>query len=187
MPATTLNIVLNGVPKAAQVPDATEPLLFVLRNQLGQVGPKFACGIAQCGACTVLVNGAVIRSCVTPCSTVASGAAVKTLDGLPTNAGQANEALHPLQAAFIAEQAAQCAFCANGMIMGAKGWLDSRVAAGNSAVPTEAEITQFLSGKSAESAFVYVCRCGAHKRIVRAIQRGAAAMLAKGQTQGAKA
>lgn len=176
MAASTVNIVLNGVPVSTPVRDAAEPVLFVLRNQLGQLGPKFGCGIAQCGACAVLVNGVNVRSCVTPCSAIASGAEVTTLDGLARNVGKPNEKLHPLQSAFIAEQAAQCAFCMNGMVMGAKGWLDKRIAGGNKAVPTDDEIKQFLSGKSAETAFVTLCRCGAHNRIVRAIQRAAQEM-----------
>ena len=176
MASTTLNIVLNGVPKTASVPDGTEPLLYVLRNQLEQAGPKFGCGIAQCGACTVLVNGAIVRSCTTACSSVASGSEISTLDGLAKNPGKPNEKLHPLQSAFVAEQAAQCAFCMNGMIMGAKGWIDGRVAAGNKSVPTEDEIKQFLSVKSPGAPQVYFCRCGAHTRIVRAIQRAAREM-----------
>ncbi len=177
MPSTTLNIVLNGAPASAAVPDAAEPLLYVLRNQLDQAGPKFGCGIAQCGACTVLVNGSAVRACVTPCSTVASGAAVTTLDGLAKNADKPNEKLHPLQAAFIAEQAAQCAFCMNGMILGAKAWLDGRIAGGNRAVPADDEVRQFLSGKSPGAPLVYLCRCGAHNRIVRAIRRAAQEMV----------
>jgi aerobic-type carbon monoxide dehydrogenase small subunit (CoxS/CutS family) len=176
MPSTTLHIVLNGAPKSAPVPDASEPLLYVLRNQLDQIGPKFACGISQCGACTVLVNGNAVRSCVLPCSAVASGADVTTLDGLGKNIDKPNEKLHPLQSAFIAEQAAQCGFCMNGMVLGAKAWLDNRIASGNRAVPTDEETRQFLSGKSPGAPFVYICRCGAHNRIIRAIQRAAQEM-----------
>lgn len=176
MASTTLNIVLNGQQRSSAVPDAAEPLLLVLRNQLDQIGPKFACGIAQCGACTVLVDGSAVRACVTPCSAVPNGAAVTTLDGLAKNADKPNEKLHPLQSAFIAEQAGQCAFCMNGMIMGAKAWLDGRFANGNKGVPGDDEIRQFLSGKSPGSPLVYLCRCGAHNRIVRAIQRAAKEM-----------
>ena len=176
MPATTLNVVLNGAPKSVAVSDASEPLLYVLRNQLDQLGPKFACGIAQCGACTVLVDGAVVRSCVAPCSGIANGAQVTTLDGLAKNAGKPNEKLHPLQSAFIAEQAAQCAFCMNGIVIGAKAWLDKRINNGNKAVPGDDEVKLFLAGKSADSALVYLCRCGAHTRIVRAIRRAAQEM-----------
>jgi nicotinate dehydrogenase subunit A len=167
----TMNLVVNGQAQTVSVPDNTEPLLFVLRNQLGQQGPKFGCGVAQCGACTVLVNGAIVRSCVVQLQNVADGAQVTTLDGLGTAA-----APHPLQRAFIQEQAGQCAFCINGMIVGALGWLQGRFAAGNRAVPSEDEIKQFLSGKLPGSTFVYLCRCGTHLRIVRAIQRAAKEM-----------
>jgi aerobic-type carbon monoxide dehydrogenase small subunit (CoxS/CutS family) len=119
----------------------------------------------------VLVNGAIVRSCVVQLQNVADGAQVTTLDGLGTAA-----APHPLQRAFIQEQAGQCAFCINGMIVGALGWLQGRFAAGNRAVPSEDEIKQFLSGKLPGSTFVYLCRCGTHLRIVRAIQRAAKEM-----------
>src|SRR6185369_9122279 len=98
------------------------------------------------------------------------------LDGLAANAGAPSGTLHPLQSAFVAEQAAQCAFCTNGMVMGAKGWLDRRIAGGNRSVPSSGEIMQFLAGKSSDSPLVYVCRCGAHTRIVRAIRRAAKEM-----------
>lgn len=185
MPSATLNIVLNGKPVTTTVADGSSPLLYVLRNVLDQVGPKFGCGLAQCGACTVLVNGATTRSCVAPASSVAAGARVTTLDGLAALGPHVATArsgfdgpLHPLQAAFIAEQAAQCGFCMNGLVMGALSWLQRRFAAGNRAVPGSDEIRQFLSGKSADSTQVYLCRCGTHLRVIRAIQRGAAAMAA---------
>jgi aerobic-type carbon monoxide dehydrogenase small subunit (CoxS/CutS family) len=174
MPARTFNLSVNGQARTVSVADDTEPLLFVLRNQLDQRGPKFGCGISQCGACTVLVNGTITRSCVALARTIPDGAQVTTLDGLGTAA-----APHPLQRAFIEEQAGQCAFCVNGMIVGALGWLQGRFAAGNRAVPTEDEIKQFLSGKLSTTAplsFVYLCRCGTHPRIVRAIQRAAKEM-----------
>lgn len=176
MASTTLNIVLNGAAKTVSLPDGTEPLLYVLRNQLGLKGPKFGCGLSQCGACSVEIDGVVTRSCVKPCATVSNGAQVTTLEGLAKNLGKPNEKLHPLQSAFIAEQAGQCSFCANAMIMGAKNWLDGRIAGGNSAVPSDDEVKQFLSGKGPTSAFVYICRCGAHARIIRAIQRAAQEM-----------
>ena len=174
MPARILNLSVNGQARSVSVPDDTEPLLFVLRNQLGQLGPKFGCGIAQCGACTVLVNGTITRSCTTMVRAVADGAQVATLDGLGTAAEP-----HPLQRAFIDQQAGQCAFCLNGMIMGALGWLQGRFAAGNRAVPSDDEVKQFLSGKlgtTAPLSFVYLCRCGAHLRIIRAIQQAAKEM-----------
>jgi aerobic-type carbon monoxide dehydrogenase small subunit (CoxS/CutS family) len=184
--STTLNISLNGQPRSAAVADDTEPLLYALRNRLDQVGPKFGCGVSQCGACTVLVNGTEIRSCVVQVKAIAQGAEVSTLDGLAPAAARARglragtpaaaTAMHPMQRAFITEQAGQCAFCMNGMIMGALAWMNRRLAAGNHAVPTEAEVQQFLSGKG-DSVNVYLCRCGAHGRIVRAIQRAAGEMV----------
>jgi nicotinate dehydrogenase subunit A len=177
--ATTLNIVLNGTAVTAAVADATEPLLFVLRNQLDQLGPKFGCGIAQCGACTVLVNGNVVRSCVTQVATIAAGSEVSTLDGLsklPPRRPGPNGVLHPLQSAFIGEQAAQCGFCMNGLIMGSLAWLNKRFASGNRGVPSDDEIKQYLSGKSADSALNYLCRCGAHLRVIRAVQKAAEEM-----------
>jgi nicotinate dehydrogenase subunit A len=167
----TLNVTVNGQARTVSVPDHTEPLLFVLRNQLDQRGPKFGCGVAQCGACTVLVNGAIVRSCVTQVQAIADGAQVVTLDGLGTG-----DDPHPLQRAFIQEQAGQCAFCLNGMIIGALGWLQGRFAAGNRSVPSDDEIKQFLSGKLPGSTFVYLCRCGTHLRIIRAIRRAAKEM-----------
>jgi aerobic-type carbon monoxide dehydrogenase small subunit (CoxS/CutS family) len=173
---TTVHIWLNGKERSAPIADDTEPLLFVLRNQMDQKGPKFGCGIAQCGSCTVILNGAPVRSCVTQCRTVAAGSVVDTLDGMATDAGRPSQKLHPLQSAFIAEQAAQCGFCMNGMIVGAKSWLDGRIGRGIKSVPSEAEVKQFLSGKSPDSPLAYICRCGAHGRVVRAIQRAAKEM-----------
>jgi aerobic-type carbon monoxide dehydrogenase small subunit (CoxS/CutS family) len=168
----TRNLSINGKTQAVSVDDDTEPLLYVLRNQLAEKGPKFGCGVAQCGACTVLIEGKITRSCVTAIKTVAEGANVTTLDGL----GSA-EKPHPLQHAFIEQQAGQCAYCGNAMIMGALGFLQGRIAAGNRAVPSEDEIKQFLSGESSTPPFVYLCRCGSHLRIVRAIQQAAKEML----------
>lgn len=177
--AATINISLNGKRRSVTVPDNTEPLLYTLRNRCDQQGPKFACGVSQCGACTVLVAGVETRSCVVPVSAIAQGAEITTLDGLARGerrGGDDDEVrLHPLQKAFIAEQAAQCAFCMNGMVMGALAWLNRRFAAGKKAVPTADEVRLFLSGK-ADSTNVYICRCGAHARVVRAIQRAAKEM-----------
>jgi nicotinate dehydrogenase subunit A len=164
--------------RTVTAPDETEPLLYVLRNALDQHGPKFGCGVSQCGACTVLVDGAIRRSCVTALSTVPEGATVETLDGLGTPG-----APHPLQRAFIDEQAGQCAYCVNGMIMGALGWLRARAADGNTAVPTDIEIREFLSGGPVGGDPIqaapnqYLCRCGTHMRIVRAISVAAGEML----------
>jgi nicotinate dehydrogenase subunit A len=168
----THSLSIDGKPQTVSVKDDTEPLLYVLRNQLGEKGPKFGCGVSQCGACTVLVNGAIKRSCVTQMNALADGANVTTLDGLGSAAKP-----HPLQRAFIEQQAGQCAYCGNAMIMGALGFLQGRIAAGNRAVPSEDEIKQFLSGESGTPPLVYLCRCGSHLRIVRAIQQAAKEML----------
>ncbi len=168
----TLNIKIDGSTQRISVNDDVEPLLYVLRDQVGLKGPKFGCGVAQCGACTVLVNGVITRSCVKQMKTLADGDSVTTLDGLGSP-----EQPHPLQQAFIDQQAGQCAYCGNAMIMGALGFLQGRIAAGNRAVPTDDEIKQFLSGTSSASPLVYLCRCGSHLRIVRAIQQAAEEML----------
>ena len=132
---------------------ADTPLLYVLRNDLELNGAKYGCGFAQCGACTVVIEGKPVRSCVTPVSAVA-GETITTIEGLGSNG-----APHPLQKAFIEEQAAQCGYCANGMIMTAKIFLDKNPR------PTEAQIKKALGAN--------YCRCGTHNRIVRAIQRAA--------------
>jgi nicotinate dehydrogenase subunit A len=133
--------------------DPTTPLLYVLSDELALRGPKFGCGLGQCGACTVIVKGQAIRSCVTPVSAVAvAGSEVTTLDGLGTP-----EKPHPIQQAFIDEQAAQCGFCLSGIIMTAKAFVDR-----NPKV-SEAEIQQAMSG--------VLCRCFAHVRMLRAIKK----------------
>ena len=131
------------------------PLLYVLRNDLGLNAAKFGCGLGQCGACTVLVDGAPVRSCVTPIGALGQ-AEITTLEGLGTA-----ERPHPLQAAFIEEQAVQCGYCIPGMIMLAKALLDRNAQAG------EAEVRLALAGN--------LCRCGTHNRIVRAILKTAQA------------
>lgn len=136
---------------SAAAPDT--PLLYVLRNDIGINSAKFGCGAAQCGACTVLLDGQAIRSCVYPASAAAQGK-ITTLEGLGSP-----EKLHVLQKAFIEEQAAQCGYCTSGMIMSAKALLD-RVRN-----PGEAEIREAMAGN--------LCRCGTHTRILRAIQRAA--------------
>jgi nicotinate dehydrogenase subunit A len=152
MPDYTLRV--NGATRSVRT-DADTPLLYVLRNDFELNGPKFGCGLAQCGACTVHVDGRATRSCVTTVSSLA-GKAVTTLEGLGTL-----EQLHPLQKAFLEEQAAQCGYCTNGMIMSAKVLLDSKPK------PTVADIKNALAGN--------LCRCGSHNRIVRAVQRAATA------------
>ena len=180
---TTLNIVLNGVHKSVPVTDGSEPLLYVLRNKLDQVGPKIGCGAEQCGVCTVLVNGRAVRSCCAEVQSIAGGSEVRTLDGLAEKGhGHGKpERLHALQRAFIEEQAAQCAFCSNGMIMSALAWLEARRDRG---VPSEDEVKAFLSGKGPGAVSVTLCRCGAHLRIVRAIQRAARDMRHGGFDRG---
>ena len=168
----TRTIELNGRDRTVTVPDDGEQLLYVLRNELDQRGPKFGCGVAQCGSCTVLMDGQIRRSCVTPLRNVPEGASVRTLDGLGSP-----EVPHPLQRSFLDQQAAQCAYCVNGIIMGATGWLEQRKAAGNTAVPSEAEIAEFLSGEAAGSTQNYICRCGAQLRMIRAIRDAAAEVL----------
>jgi len=149
MPATfQLNV--NGSRAAVKCGEDT-PLLYVLRNDLALNGPHFGCGLGQCGACTVLINGKPTRSCVTPIRSVGN-AAIVTLDGLANNGTP-----HPLQRAFIEAQAAQCGYCTNGMIMTAKALLDREKS------PSEAAIKHALAGN--------LCRCGSHNRIVHAVRR----------------
>ncbi|HYV66249.1 MAG TPA: (2Fe-2S)-binding protein [Myxococcales bacterium] len=151
--AKTIAFQLNGRQARVRVDDPEMPLLYALRDDLGLRGPRFGCGLGQCGACTVNIDGEAVRSCITPVSTVA-GKRILTLEGLG-----APGKLHPLQQAFIDEQAVQCGYCINGMIMQAKAMLD-----GNPH-PTEEQIRQELGQN--------LCRCGTHLRIVRAIQRAA--------------
>ncbi len=150
-----VTLVVNDRARTLDV-DPDTPLLYVLRNDLALRGPRFGCGLAQCGACTVLLEGAAIRSCVTPVSSV-ERRRITTLEGLGSVARP-----HPIQRAFIEEQAAQCGYCINGMIMTAKALLDK------SPNPTDNEIKHALAGN--------LCRCGTHLRIVRAVRRAAAAM-----------
>jgi nicotinate dehydrogenase subunit A len=149
MPAP-ITLQVNGR-QATVTAEPDTPLLYILRNDLGLNGAKFGCGLGQCGACTVLVEGQPVRSCVTELSAVA-GRPITTLEGLGTL-----DTLHKLQRAFIAEQAAQCGYCTGGMIMEAKALLD------RNAEPTDPEIREALSE--------HLCRCGTHNRIVAAVQR----------------
>src|SRR5580704_11372899 len=142
---------LNGRPVSVESWDPAQPLLYVLRNTVGLHGPKFGCGLAQCGACTVLIDGKATRSCVTPVRQ-AAGRAITTLEGLGTP-----EKPDALQAAFIAEQAAQCGYCTNGMIMSAKAVLNQ------TPHPTLEQVKQGLAGN--------LCRCGTHTRILSAVMR----------------
>lgn len=169
-----LNLYVNNQFKIVTVADGTEPLPYVPRNQVGTKGVKFGCGVAQCGACTVIIDGVTKRSCITPLNTVAEEAQVTTLEGL----GQPNNpnGLQWIQKAFVDNQAGQCAYCAAGIIMGSYNWLQGRRNAGNSAIPTDDEVKNFLSGIGQTPPFVYLCRCGTHMRIVRAIQQAAQEM-----------
>src|SRR5213595_2193895 len=147
----TISFVLNGRQRSVQVDDPEMPLLYALRNDLGLHGPLFGCGLGQCGSCTVLVDGKAVRSCSVPVSS-AVGRKVVTLEGLGTPAKP-----HPLQQAFIDEQAVQCGYCINGMIMQAAALLQTNKK------PTEQDIKAALAEN--------LCRCGTHLRIVRAIKR----------------
>jgi aerobic-type carbon monoxide dehydrogenase small subunit (CoxS/CutS family) len=131
---------------------ADTPLLYVLRDELGLDGPKFGCGLAQCGACTVLVHGVPVRSCVLPVADVT--APVTTVEGLGTPAHP-----HPVQRAFVAEQAAQCGYCISGMVVASAALLAQHKS------PTDAQIAAALDGN--------LCRCGTHLRIMRAVKRAA--------------
>jgi len=147
-----ISLKVNGA--TCSVPaEPDTPLLYVLRNDLELNGAKFGCGLAQCGACTVLVDGKAVRSCVTPIESLAN-AEITTLEGLGTI-----DKPHPLQRAFIEEQAAQCGYCINGMIMTAKALLDRNPR------PSETDVRQALAEN--------LCRCGTHNRIVRAVLRAA--------------
>ena len=146
---------LNGRAVTVESWDPAQPLLYVLRGTLGLHGPKFGCGLNQCGACTVLVDKKATRSCVTPISQ-AAGRTITTLEALGTP-----EKPDSVQAAFIAEQAAQCGYCTNGMIMAAKSLL------AQTPNPTLEQVKQGLAGN--------LCRCGTHTRILRAVMRAARA------------
>jgi len=150
VPTTALNV--NGKRVSVTVDDPDTPLLYVLRNELGLHGPRFGCGLGQCGACTVHVGGSAARSCIMPLSTVTG--AVITLEGLGTDAHP-----HPLQQAFIDEQAVQCGYCINGMIMQAADLLARKPK------PSEQEVKAELDSN--------LCRCGTHLRILRAVMRAA--------------
>jgi len=149
-----ISLKVNGATRSVDA-DSDTPLLYVLRNDFDLNGAKFGCGVAQCGACTVLLNGVATRSCVTPISQIGQGE-VTTLEGLGTI-----EKPHPLQKAFIDEQAAQCGYCANGMIMTAADLLK------RTPRPSEQDVRGALAGN--------LCRCGTHNRIVRAVLRAAQA------------
>jgi nicotinate dehydrogenase subunit A len=152
----TLRLQVNGATRTVEVDDPSTPLLYVLRNDLGLTGTKFGCGLAQCGACTVHLDGQAIRSCSMPAS-AAVGRPITTIEGLGSP-----ERPDPVQAAFIAEQAPQCGYCTAGLVMTARAFLQQNRR------PSETEVKQALAGN--------LCRCGSHVRVIRAVMRAAAAM-----------
>lgn len=147
---------VNGEDVAVEVGDPDTPLLYILRNDVGLRGPRFGCGLGQCGACTVHVNGEAVRSCQLPLSAVDPADEIVTLEGLGTR-----DDPHPLQEAFIEEQAVQCGYCINGMIMESAAFLR------RNENPTDDEIKAALANN--------LCRCSVHLRIVRAVRRAAQA------------
>ena len=151
MPTVQLHV--NGVQRAVDAWDAEMPLLYALRNELGLHAAKFGCGLGQCGSCTVLLDDAPVRSCTVQVGD-AAGRRVVTGEGLGTP-----ERPHPVQAAFIAEQAAQCGYCTNGMVMSAVALLKREPR------PTREQAQQALAGN--------LCRCGSHDRVLRAVERAA--------------
>ena len=158
-----ISLRVNGAPRSVPAEPDT-PLLYVLRNDLALNGAKFGCGLAQCGACTVLIAGRPARSCITEIGSIGD-AEITTIEGLGTI-----EKPHPLQKAFIDEQAAQCGFCLNGVILTAKAFLDQNPKAG------DAEIQQALSG--------VLCRCFTHTRMLRAIKKYADEASARRDARG---
>jgi len=150
-----ITLKVNGKSRVVDA-DPSTPLLYVLRDNLELNGPRFGCGLSQCGACTVILDGAAVRSCSMPLGAVQSRS-ITTLEGLGSVAH-----LHPLQAAFIEEQAAQCGYCMNGMIMSSKVLLDKNPH------PTDDDIRKALDGN--------LCRCGSHLRVIRAVKRASASV-----------
>jgi nicotinate dehydrogenase subunit A len=145
---------VNGKRVTLKIDDPEMPLLYALRDNLALKGPRFGCGLAQCGSCTVHIDGKAVRSCVTPLSSLNNNQEIVTLEGLSTR-----RRIHPVQRAFIEEQAAQCGYCVNGMIMESAAFLATNKK------PTDAQIKQALAKN--------LCRCGTHARIVRAVKRAA--------------
>ena len=149
-----LTLKVNGTSREVETDDPDIPLLYVLRGDLGLTGTHFGCGLAQCGACTVLVGGRAVRSCLAPARSVV-GQEIVTIEGLGSP-----ERPDPVQAAFIAEQAAQCGYCTAGMVMGARALL------ARTPRPSEQQVREALAGN--------LCRCGSHARVIRAVLRAAA-------------
>jgi nicotinate dehydrogenase subunit A len=150
--ATSTRLNVNGRRVSVKVDDPDMPLLYALRDNLQLQGPRFGCGLSQCGACTVHIDGQAVRSCVTPLSSLTDRQKVVTLEGLGTVRKP-----HPVQRAFIEEQAVQCGYCINGMIM------ESAALLARNKQPSETEIKEALARN--------LCRCGTHARIVRAVKR----------------
>jgi nicotinate dehydrogenase subunit A len=150
--AISKSLTVNGKRVTIQIDDPDMPLLYALRDDLALHGPCFGCGLAQCGSCTVHVDGKAVRSCVTQLSSLRPNQKIVTLEGLGTP-----EKPHPVQRAFIEEQAAQCGYCINGMIMESAAFLATNKK------PTETQIREALANN--------LCRCGAHARIIRAVKR----------------
>jgi len=160
---SNITLKVNGSAHTLDI-DPSTPLLYILRNDLGLEGPRFGCGLGQCGACIVIMNGAAVRSCITPCSTV-KDSDITTLEGLAKGG-----TLHPVQQAWIDEQVPQCGFCQNGQIMTAKVLLD-RVPN-----PTDAEIREGMART--------LCRCMTYYRVQAAIKRAATSMAAARAASG---
>jgi len=154
--AISKSLNVNGKRVSIQYDDPEMPLLYALRDNLGLKGPRFGCGLGQCGACMVHIDGVAIQSCKAPIGALNAKQRVVTLEGLGTP-----EKPHPVQKAFIEEQAAQCGYCINGMVMQAAAFLAKNKR------PSEVEIKNALAGN--------LCRCGTHARIVRAVKRAATA------------
>jgi len=173
-----VTITVNGVKREIQSPSDT-PLLYVLRNDLDLSGPQFGCGLMQCGACSVLLEGKEIRSCLTPVS-AAAGKEVTTLEGLPARWAQqkglptaeASKTLHPIQQAWIEEQTPLCGFCQNGMMIKATELLES------TATPT---LTQIKEAFTTSGPSPHLCRCGSYTAIIEAVQRAATTMAKAGR------
>jgi nicotinate dehydrogenase subunit A len=145
------NLDVNGQARSVDLPYPDEPLLYVLRNDLNLKGAKYGCGLGQCGACTIIVDGQAVRSCQMPVS-AAQGRKITTIEGLGTP-----ETPHKVQAAFIAEQVPQCGYCTNGMVMTSAALLEQ------SPDPTVNQVKEALAAN--------LCRCGTHDRVLRAVQR----------------
>jgi aerobic-type carbon monoxide dehydrogenase small subunit (CoxS/CutS family) len=158
--ATSIEIIVNGT-RHSVISEGEASLLSVLRDEIGLTGAKYGCGEGQCGACTVLIDGSPRRSCITKLWSV-SGKAITTIEGI-----EHDGALHPLQQAFLTEDALQCGYCTSGMIVAGTALLQTN------ANPSDAEIVDFMQGN--------ICRCGTYPRILAAIRRAAAEMGGKGQ------